>query len=129
MIVAFQCPQCLTRDSLSITLAMQFPPDNRSDDITLQVVRCSNCGFQGLAVYEESRRGAWEHESWDHTGYQVGPEVLENLAEVLKSCQTPYNTACSCPAHTRFGRQDGTGRWLGLQEIEVLETFPMRLAS
>ena len=55
--MSFACPECLTK-SLKITAKLELPPDSRSDEITVQVVACSRCGFAGVAVYEESRRGA-----------------------------------------------------------------------
>jgi hypothetical protein len=127
--VAFQCPQCKTRDSLAISLAMQFPADSRSDDITFQLVDCSHCGFHGLAVYEESRRGAWDSESWQHTGYWIAPADLETVSAALKGCVQPWDTACRCPAHTEFGRHDSNGRWQGLQGLAIQGKFNMRLAS
>lgn len=55
--MAFICPQCFGKGTLEIKVSMQLPSDSRSDEIALQTVGCSQCGFQGLAVYEESRRG------------------------------------------------------------------------
>ncbi len=70
----FQCPECSTK-TLKITHKLELPPDSRSDEITLQIIECSGCGFGGIAVYEESRRGALDDDSFDHTGYRVGAFV------------------------------------------------------
>jgi len=54
--MAFQCPECKRDSSLRIVQRIEVPPDSRSDQITLQVVRCGSSQFEGIAVYEESRR-------------------------------------------------------------------------
>ena len=61
--MAFVCPECHTSESLRITRSLELPPDSRSDEITLQIIRCSSCRFAGVAVYEESRRGRLDDET------------------------------------------------------------------
>ena len=127
--MSFVCPDCLTPGTLEITLSMQLPSDSRSDDISLQVVECSHCGFQGVAVYEESRRGALDSESWDHSGYRVAKEDLKALIETMRQCPRPSNDACQCTAHRALGRTDASGRWCGIDDLKVLGGFPMRLVK
>ena len=107
---------------------MDFPADARSDDITLQIVICSACGFQGIAVYEESRRGALDAEAVDHRGYRVEAGRLRTLIALMGQCPRPRDGDCQCAAHAALGRTQG-GYWRGLDEVETLGSFPMRLAT
>jgi hypothetical protein len=125
--MSFHCPQCLKRGSLEIILSIQFPPDSRSDDIALQVVRCSECSFRALAVYEESMRGALDVEDWEHNGYRVGEKDLDRITAEILSCPDPTNGRCECSAHQHLGRKDLHGRWNGLNGIELGEEFAMHM--
>lgn len=127
--MSFVCPDCLTPGTLEITLSMQLPSDSRSDDISVQVVECSHCGFQGVAVYEESRRGALDSEAWDHSGYRVAKEDVKALIETMRQCPLPSNDECKCAAHRTLGRTDASGRWCGIDDLKVLGGFPMRLVK
>jgi hypothetical protein len=124
----FRCPQCSNPGSLEIGLYIQLPPDSRSDDILIQLVECLGCGFRGVAVYEESRRGSLESEAWDHTGYEIDAAELDALARAIGGAGAPR--ACPCPAHQTLGRQDGRGRWLGLPgQLDLGQAFRMDLIS
>ena len=125
--MAFVCPECLTPGALHITASLQLPADSRSDDIALQIVECANCQFEGIAVYEESRRGALDAEAWEHTGYRVRSESVQRLREAVRQCPAPSDTDCQCPIHRQIGRADPRGRWQGLDDLETLDAFPMRL--
>jgi hypothetical protein len=120
------CPVCSIDRSLKIVLAMALPPDNRSDDIILQVVRCSQCGFRGLAVYQESRRGALDSESWEHIAYQVPTSDVKAISSVIRSCPAPKDQRCQCAAHLKLGQRDAGGRWCGLQELSLKDSYPIR---
>lgn len=123
----FLCPECSTSKSLMITSKLELPPDNRSDEITLQVVECSGCGFAGIAVYEESRRGSFDSDSFDHAGYRVRSKDLEALRKTIRACPSPTNGRCKCAAHRKLGRQNTSGRWTGLDDIHLEGSFWMRL--
>jgi hypothetical protein len=125
--MSFRCPQCLTRNSLEITLSIELSPDRQSDEISLQVVTCSACAFRGLAVYAESRHGRLDSESWEHIGYWVSPDAIESVSATIRSCPDPFNSRCSCSAHTSLGEQDVYGTWCGLLEMERGHTFKMRI--
>ena len=127
--MSFVCPDCLTPGSLEITLSMQLPSDSRSDDIALQIVECSNCRFQGVAAYEESRRGALDSESWDHTGFRVAIDDVKALIETIQSCPRPSDEGCPCPVHRTLSRKNASGRWCGLDDVKVLGSFPMKWAK
>jgi hypothetical protein len=126
--MSFFCPQCFYPGSLEITFSLQLPADSRSDDISLQVVECNGCGFRGLAVYEESRRGRLDAEAWEHTGYRIAEADLTPLIALMRSCPDPLNGRCGCDAHRTFGMTGPNGRWQGLLDVQTAGTFSMRLA-
>jgi hypothetical protein len=125
--VPFLCPECSTPRSLKITSRIELPPDSRSDEIALQIVRCSQCGFAGIAVYEESRRGRLGTESFDHVGYRVSVDDLRALTKMVRQCPEPRNGRCGCPVHRRLGRTDSSGRWDGLSDIHREGRFSLKL--
>jgi hypothetical protein len=110
--MAFTCPECLTGGALSISTSITLPPDSRSDDILLQLVRCRHCGFFGAAIYQESRRGGFDSESWDHRGYRLETGELAELKRLIGSCPSKKNKGCACSAHVALGKQNEYGRWL-----------------
>ena len=124
--MAFICPECSTSKSLKIGLKIELPPDSRSDEITLQVVKCTKCGFEGIAVYEESRRGAMGSESFDHSGYRVNVDDLKDLKVMIRQCPEPRNRRCRCPVHRKLRRTDSSGRWNGLGNIVLIGRFPLK---
>jgi hypothetical protein len=125
--MAFQCPQCKTKDSLQISLAMDLPPDRQSQELSLQVVACRGCSFRALAVYEVARGDCPESESWKHIGYWVSPDAVESVSAAIRSCPESRNPYCTCAAHASLGGKDLRGRWSGLLELERGHTFAMRL--
>lgn len=122
----FTCPECSTARSLKITHRLELPGDSRSDEIALQIVHCARCGFSGVAVYEESRRGALDDESFDHTGYRLPAKDLQALKKTMAQCPTPKNRRCRCPAHRALGSRDASGRWNGLKDVPLEGTFRLR---
>ncbi len=123
----FLCPECSTPNSLEIAFKLELPSDSRSDEIALQIVKCSHCGFAGIAIYEESRRGALDSESFDHTGYHISADDLKTLEEAIKQCPEQTNHRCECPVHRTFGRKDASGRWNALDDIHFEGAFTMKL--
>ena len=119
------CGECKKKNVLQITQSLVLPPDSRSDDIILQVVQCASCGFRGLAVYEESRRGGMDSESWSHTAYHVSADDLRTVTTAIRSCPAPKNPKCRCHAHRKLGRREQGGRWNGLQNITLEDSFPI----
>lgn len=122
--MTFLCPECSSH-SLKITSNIEILPDNRSDEITLQVVKCANCAFSAIAVYEESRRGSLGGESFSHTGYRVHELSVRALKEMIRRCPQPRNKRCDCEVHQKLGRKDPGGRWAGLSGLEYSSTFQM----
>jgi hypothetical protein len=125
--MSFICPQC-SAASLNITSCLELEGDNRSDDITLQLIACAACDFRGVAVYEESRRGALDSECADHYGYQVSEAAVQSLKILIEACPNSSNITCSCLAHRTLNRRDESGRWNALEAFEKSAYFPMQLA-
>lgn len=127
--MAFRCPQCLSPGSLEIQCSIELPPDRQSDEISLQVITCLACGFQGLAVYSEGRGSVPESERWRHVGYWVSPDAVASVRQAILTCPDSQDRDCGCPAHVDLGAQDYRGLWKGLLELERGHTFSMRLQS
>ncbi|OGO17191.1 MAG: hypothetical protein A2Z14_16790 [Chloroflexi bacterium RBG_16_48_8] len=123
----FQCPNCSSQGSLRITASLELPPDARSDEISLQVVQCSNCNFCGLTVYEELRRGAFNSEMVNHTGYYMHDGDQKSVVQMIKKCPKPADPRCSCSSHRKLGRKNNHGQWDGLDEIQSGSSFCMKL--
>ena len=122
------CPKC-GEGPLKIEAAMELPPDSRSDEITLQILRCMSCGFDGLGVYEESRRGAIGSESVDHRGYHVDSSLIKYLRSVLLRCPEPKNPRCTCSSHSALNKVDRYGRWDWLNETNYHGVFHLKFKN
>ncbi|MBC8503589.1 MAG: hypothetical protein ISR58_18365 [Anaerolineales bacterium] len=125
--MSFTCPQCRSSNTLAIKNSIELPPDSRSDEIALQLVACSkgDCGFRGVAIYEESRRGALDSDHWDHTGYQVSNEDFETLKETLSQCPRATLPDCPCESHLELGAQSNSGRWQPPKGVDWGNAFQM----
>jgi hypothetical protein len=121
--MTFRCPDCSAAGWMRITRAIELPPDNRSDEIMLQIVKCDRCRFEALAVYEESRRGALADESIDHRGYYVSKADLKAVKSRISKCPRPRDSRCLCQAHKQLGSKDEYGRWDGLAGIKLGRSF------
>lgn len=128
----FICPRCRNqsgsfRISHSIELPARLSPGN--DELSLQVVACGACGFRGAAVYEESRRGGLDSESWRHYCVAAPADKLNTLARLIERCPARGKWWCFCPAHLMIGRQTFFlfGRWKPPVPLDASETFPMRV--
>jgi len=127
--MSFRCPACQGARSLRITSSLELPPDSRSDEITLQLIKCSRCDFVGVAVYEESRRGALDDDSFHHFGYPVSQAHWDRLRELMERCPDPRNPRCSCPAHRRLATYNEWGRWNGLDAIPHGRPFELQFGA
>ena len=114
--MSFHCPDCSTK-SLAIVLRLELEPDSCWDEITLQTLACNRCGLTGLAVYQESRRGALDAEIVHHNGYRVGGADFKRVERAIKHCPAPGERHCGCFAHRVFGGKDSSGRWNGLDGV------------
>lgn len=120
----FLCPDC-GAGTLAIVTLIELPSDCRSDEITVQAIACASCAFAGAAVYEESRRGSLDSESWTHEGLRMPVVHASALRELLLSCPNPRKETCACRAHRELGRATD-GQWVGLEAWGVTDRFPMR---
>jgi predicted RNA-binding Zn-ribbon protein involved in translation (DUF1610 family) len=120
------CPKC-GEGSLKIEEGIELPPDSRSDEITVQILRCNSCGFNGLGVYEESRRGSLDSESIDHRGYHVDSREINDLRNKIRQCPEPNNPRCKCSVHSILGSIDGIGRWSWLNQIQHQGIFELKI--
>lgn len=120
----YLCPDC-GAGTLAIVTLIELPSDCRSDEITVQAIACATCGFAGAAVYEESRRGSLDAESWTHEGFRMPVERASALCELLLSCPSPRKQACACRAHRELGRV-ADDRWAGLDAWGITDQFPLR---
>ncbi len=125
----FVCPQCQFSGTLEIARSIALPPDSMSDDIILQIVTCSRCRFRNVAVYEESRRGALDSESWDHRVYVAQAADVESLESKIKQCPAPSDDDCQCAIHGELAVRSPGGRWLLSNLINWQDTFLMELAA
>ncbi len=124
----FLCPACGARGSLRIMRSLELPPDGLFDEIALQLLECLTCRFLGVAVYAESRRGALDSESWDHTGYTISREAWRELDDLLARCPAPDRDDCACSAHRRLSQFDAAGYWRLGDFLTVRDRFTMELA-
>lgn len=120
--MAVKCPKC-NQKKMIISSNLELPGDSRSDEISLQILECLNCDFKGIGVYEESRRGAIDSDSYDHRGYIVNEETLQFFREKIKQCTQPRNTKCECNAHRHFYKLNMHGRWSFLDEVKIKNSF------
>lgn len=124
----FVCPKCSALGTLRITQSITLPPDSRSDDIIIQIVKCGACDFRGAAIYQESRRGSLDSENWEHIGYHVRDVQLDVLMAVMAGCPNPGSTRCSCQVHSLLGQRKSDGRWRRPAGFDEQRTFPMHRA-
>lgn len=113
--MTFSCPKC-TDGALEIRASLELPADGRSDENTLQAIECRSCGFTGVAIYEESRRGA--DDSWHHDGAPVGREVFAALIGDIARCSHAGDRKCDCDIHQKYNQRDGYN-WRGFSMFEL----------
>lgn len=83
----FLCPEC-NEKFLKITHSLSLGPDYRSDERLLQIIKCTECNFEGIAIFEESRRGSLDGESWSHTGYKSSDGILQKVLQTIETADT-----------------------------------------
>ncbi len=100
------CPWCGDR-ALKIEKSLELGYDARNDEYSLQAVYCPVCGMGGVAIYEESRRGA--EDSWYHYCHHMKKEDYELFLKQLSQCPDPKNDKCNCSVHTHFNQKEANG--------------------
>ena len=122
------CPQCHDAN-MKISSKIELPPDNRSDEIAVQILTCSKCNFQGIAVYEESRRGSFDNDSFSHQGYFVASDLLNDVKDVINQCKNPRNSSCQCKGHRFFKTIDCSGNWIWKDQLNKYKKFNIQFSS
>ena len=114
----FLCPSCASPDGLEILAGLEVGADARSDEIRLQVLACRACGARFAGVYEESRRGALDAESWHHDAVRLPAEALDVVAAAIDACPEPDDDGCSCAGHEILATRDERGVWDALARLQ-----------
>jgi hypothetical protein len=110
---------------MNITFALELPPTEIDDEVALQTLKCTDCGFRGIAVYRESRRGRLDSQSWHHEGYPITDAALEKLYQEFLLCPSPRDRSCGCATHRRLSQQSWMYPvWPG---VDSQARFSMRL--
>ena len=123
--MGFVCPGCNQPGGLAIGKRMELPSDSRSDEITVQLIRCQSCDFRGVAIYEESRRGGLDDESIDHRGYKLDKAEWTRLNKLVAACPHPRDPKCGCKSHIQLGWRNEYGRWNRLEGFGLGGEFNM----
>jgi len=77
------CPSC-KQPYLRVTASRDIDPGQNYDERAIQVLICSSCGYTGIGIYEESRRGALDSESFNHISYNSPIEKVYLLQKLIK---------------------------------------------
>ena len=99
--VSMVCPSC-KQPSLAIRLQIELPADADWDEVSLQILGCPSCNFEALGVYQESRRGSLNGESWRHNGYRAAPEDWALVSSAIERCPDRANRQCQCVSHQQL---------------------------
>ena len=122
------CPEC-RKNTLKIESQIMLPPDNRSDEISVQIIKCSSCSLEGVAIYEESRRGALNYESINHRGYYVSPNFFTELEKKILECPNPRNSSCLCKTHSQLKKKEKSGNWSWIHNLDGCRSFRIQFTS
>jgi hypothetical protein len=95
-----RCPDCGAA-ALRVEETLEMGSDDRSDEVTLQIVLCADCGRESVAVYEDSRRGAFGEEFSHHATFPTDEDALDEIRGIIASCRDPEDPDCVCRGHQR----------------------------
>jgi len=116
--VYFRCPEC-GEASLRITKAIELRPDARWSEITLQLLRCETCDFDGIGVYKENNWGS--SEIVKHRSYRAPVSVRSRLAELIEACPKRSDRRCECSSCSVLSVTDDSGEWNWLERAGVVK--------
>lgn len=125
--MSFKCPQCSTNNSLRIIQSIELAADARSDEISLQIVYCSSCNFEALAVYEESRRGSLSSDAVDHYCYAAARNIIQLTRTLIRQCPDRKVAGCECASHVKLNLRDISGRWIPPGFEAGMPRYPLEL--
>ena len=115
----FKCPAC-EKNSLQGEMGMELPPSGDSDEVGVATVKCENCGFRGIAVYEESRRGSLAGLTRSFL-YELSEKDLQFIESGIRVCPDRGNKRCQCETHLAWARLD----WLFPRHVTIKRWFRM----
>lgn len=95
-ITMFSCHAC-RKSSLAITGRLNLGPDDDSDEVAIQVLRCSACSAAAIGLYEASRRGSGD--SCHHAGWTATPAAVDEVDALIAACPSPGSHRCPCATH------------------------------
>jgi hypothetical protein len=81
--MSLRCSNC-NKPYLQITLSADIDPGYNFDERTIQIIECASCDFKGIGIYEESRRGSLDSESFNHIAYYSPIEKVKLLEKMIK---------------------------------------------
>ena len=116
--MTFLCPEC-GKPGLIITSRIELRSDAKWDEIALQLVRCGECGFEGIATYQENRWGSLDSEIVHHYGYRVAPQLWDHLEKTIATCPDPSSDRCTCLGCEELNVTDQAGAWNWLRDEKV----------
>lgn len=112
------CPNC-RKPTAEVTHSAEVGPDGDDDEVTVQLVKCGDCNFSGIAVYRENRRGRLDSEHWRHDGYRLAPNDMTQLQAALEDNSVLEN----------YGRQGANSCWsFEANGLQVIDRWPIELA-
>jgi len=116
--VYFRCPEC-GEASLRITKAIELRPDARWSEITLQLLRCETCDFDGIGVYKENNWGS--SEIVEYRSYRAPVSVRSRLSELIEACPKRSDRRCECLSCSVLSVTDDSGEWSWLERAGVVK--------
>lgn len=122
----FKCPKCLGA-SMKITSSIELPPDSRSDEITVQTIKCTKCGFTGLEIYEETRRGSLNEDCIHNYGIYIDNLTYESMKKTFRQCPKPKESDCQCKTHHSLNQVNEFGRWNWLERFSQKKSFELQI--
>ena len=128
--MAFGCPDC-GKCTVAIVSRIELRSDSKWDEIALQLIRCNECGFKGIATNQENRWGAMDSEVVHHHGYHVEPELWQSLKTLIETCLERNSDHCTCASCEKLNACDENGVWNWLAREgnaeQIGRIFKMRL--
>lgn len=103
---ALLCPRCES-PALVVCSRVELAPDENWDERSFQIIFCSTCGFEGIAIYLESRHGSMGSEMLQHNAYTTDRGRLAQISALVAQCPDPSNRRCDCPSHQGLNQLTG----------------------
>lgn len=89
MATRFLCPTC-NKETLLLRETCDLPSTQRSDEMQIQTLACTACGFHACGIYEEAHRGAIDDDSVDHRCYPLDEMSFHELETLIHAANTEH---------------------------------------